>query len=225
MPTARLPVLALAVLALAALAPGCIALPIALPPAKGAIGIGAAMGNPLPRTEDGTPLSESEPIVPGRIGITLQAAWPEQNRRPIEVELGYAFQIFTTELRQNRNRHGAFLGVSVLAGHFWVGENWRARIVIRGAGEVYGLQDHPGDGGGGSWGLGFEIARFTGSASEEGQGPRFLGYVAGEWSLGAELMGGVYSIGGAEYGIAAFALTVRWPGLAGVAIVPLAGSF
>ena len=98
-------------------------------------------------------------------------------------------------------------------------------IVIRGAAEVYGLQAHPGDGGGGSWGLGFEIARFTGSASEEGQGPRFLGYVAGEWSLGAELMGGVYSIGGAEYGIAAFALTVRWPGLAGIAIVPLAGSF
>ncbi len=214
----------LAVFALA-LAPGCIALPIALPPAKAAIGIGAAIGNPLPSPDTGEPLSEAEAIVPGRIGVVLQSAWPEQNRRPVEVEVGYAFQIFTTELRQNRNRHGAFLGVSVLGGHWWLGENWRLRIVLRGAAEVYGLQGHPGDGGGGSWGLGLEVARFTGSGSSSGQGPRFEGYVAGEWSLGAELLGGVYSIGGAEYGVAAFALTVRWPGLAGVAIVPLSGSF
>lgn len=211
--------------ALLALAPGCIALPLALPPAKGALGIGAAIGNPLPSADGGAPLGEVEAILPGRIGVTLQAAWPEQNRRPVEVEAGYAFQIFTSELRQNRNRHGAFLGVSVLGGHYWLGENWRARIVLRGAAEVFGLQGHPGDGGGGSWGLGFEIARFTSSDSGEGQGPRVLGVVAGEWSIGAELSGGVYSIGGAEYGVAAFALTVRWPGVAGVLVIPLSGSF
>jgi hypothetical protein len=204
---------------------GCLALPIALPPVKASVGIGAAIGNPLPRDDDGTPLSTSEPIVPGRIGVVIQSMWPEQNRRPVEVELGYAFQVFTTELRQNRNRHGGFLGVSVLAGHFWLGENWRARIVIRGAGELYAMQAHAGWGGGGSWGLGFEIAQFTSSSGDSGSGARFVGYVAGEWGVGAELLGGVYTMSGAEYGIAAFALTVRWPGLAGVAIVPLTGSF
>lgn len=209
---------------LAALAPGCLALPIALPPARGSVGIGPAFGNPLPRASDGTPLSEVEPVVPGRIGVTLQAAWPEQHRRPIEVEAGYAFQLFTTELRQNRNRHGGFLGVNVLGGDFWLGEGWRARIVIRGAGELYALQDHPGEGGGGSVGLGFEIARYEGSSESRSQGPRILGVIAGEVSVGAEVTGGYYVVGGAEYGLVAFALTVRWPGLAGLAIIPLSGS-
>lgn len=212
-------------LVLGALAPGCLALPVALPPAKGSVGIGAAFGNPLPRDDDGTPLSTSEPIVPGRIGLVLQSLWPEQNRRPVEVEIGYAFQIFTNELRQNRNRHGGYVGLSILAGHFWLGENWRARIVIRGAGELFGMQAHPGLGGGGSWALGFEIARFTSSSDESGgNGPQFLGYVAGEWSIGAEVMGGVYTMSGAEYGIAAFAITVRWPGLLGIGILPLSGT-
>lgn len=211
-------------LMLAMLAEGCIVIPAALPPAKASIGAGAAIGNPLPQ-DDGTPLTESEVILPGRIGLAIQSALPEQHRRPIEVVAGYAFQVFTTPLRQNRNRHGAFLGVSVLGGDWWLGENWRARVVIRGAGEVFGLQAHPGDGGGGSWGLGFEVAQYSGSSSDAGNGPRFLGGLAGEFGFGAELVGGYYSIGGAEYGIAAFALTVRWPGLAGVAILPVAGSF
>jgi hypothetical protein len=212
-------------LVLAISAPGCLALPIALPPVKAAAGIGAAIGNPLPRDDDGTPLSTAEPIVPGRIGVVIQSAWPEQNRRPIEVEFGYAFQVFTNQYRQNRNRHGGFVGVSILAGHFWLGENWRARIVIRGAGELYGMQAHAGWGGGGSWGLGVEIAKYVGTPEDPGSGARFIGYVAGEWSVGAELLGGVYSVGGAEYGIAAFALTVRWPGMAGVGVLPLTGSF
>src|SRR5690606_18925223 len=117
-----------------------------------------------------------------------------------------------SELRQNRNRHGAFLGLNVLAGHYWLGESWRARVVIRGAGEVFGLQAHPGVGGGGSWGLGVELARYTASSEDSGQGPRIIGYVAGEWSLGAELTGGIYTLGhaggDAQYGLAAFALTV-----------------
>ncbi|HEY8429757.1 MAG TPA: hypothetical protein VIL20_15340 [Sandaracinaceae bacterium] len=215
----------LAFLAFVALGPGCIAVPLALPPAKAALGLGAAVGNPLPSPDDGSALSEAEPIIPGRIGITMQAAWPEQDRRPVEVEAGYAFQIFTTELRQNRNRHGAFLGVSVLGGHYWLGEDWRLRIVLRGAGEVFGLQAYPGVGGGGSWGLGLEVARFTSSKNHGEPGrPSLLGYVAGEWSIGAELNGGVYSIGGGEYGIAAFALTLRWPGMAGLVLIPLSGS-
>lgn len=214
----------LAAVLLALLGPGCIAIPAALPPVKASIGAGAAIGNPLPQ-DDGTPLTESEVILPGRIGLAIQSLVPEQHRRPVEVVAGYAFQVFTTPLRQNRNRHGGFLGVSVLGGDWWLGENWRARIVLRGAGEVYGLQAHPGDGGGGSWGIGFEVAQYSGSSSDSGDGPRFLGAIAGEFGFGAELMGGYYSIGGAEYGIAAFALTVRWPGLAGVAILPIAGSF
>lgn len=214
----------LAALLFALLAQGCIPIPAALPPAKASIGAGAAIGNPLPQ-DDGTPLTDSEVILPGRIGVALQSAWPEQHRRPVEVVAGYAFQVFATPLRQNRNRHGAFLGVSVLGGDFWLGGSWRARIVIRGAAEVFALQAHPGDGGGGSWGIGFEAAEYHSSSDDSGSGPRFLGAVAGELGIGAELVGGYYSIGGAEYGIAAFALTVRWPGLAGVAIVPLAGSF
>ncbi len=218
------PVALVAFAVLLPFAQGCIAIAAALPPARGSIGIGAAIGNPLPDV-DGTPLSELEPIVPGRIGVTIQSMWPEQNLRPVEVEAGYAFQIFTNELRLNRNRHGGFLGVNVLLGHFWLGENWRARIVLRGSGEYYGLEAHPGHGGGASWALGFEIARFTGSSNDSGSGARFIGAVAGEWSLGGELFGGVYSIGGHEYGTAGFGLTVRWPAVAGVAILPLAGSF
>jgi hypothetical protein len=214
----------IAAVLLAILGPGCIAIPAALPPAKASVGLGAAIGNPLPQ-EDGTPLTDSELIIPGRIGLAIQSAFPEQHRRPVEVVAGYAFQVFSTQLRQNRNRHGGFVEVSVLGGDWWLGENWRARIVIRGAGEVYGLQSHPGDGGGGSAGIGFEVAQYSGSSSDTGDGPRFLGAIGGEFGFGAELTGGYYSIGGAEYGIVAFALTIRWPGLAGVAILPLAGSF
>lgn len=209
----------------ALLLPGCIALPLAVPPGRGAIGAGAAIGNPLPREDDGTPLSEVEPVIPGRIGIALQSAWPEQHRRPIEVEAGYAFQVFTNGLRQNRNRHGGFLGVNVLGGHYWLPPNWRVRVVLRGAGELFGLQAHPGWGGGGSWSLGVELAQYSSTSEDSGQGPRIVGFVAGEWSFGAELFGGVYTVGGADYGIAAFALTVRWPGIAGVFILPLTGSF
>jgi hypothetical protein len=213
----------LALVWLSLFAPGCLALPIALPPSKSAVGIGAAIGNPVPDV-DGTPLSESEAIVPGRIGIDVQSMFPEQNRRPIEVDGGYAFQIFTNELRQNRNRHGGFVGVSALLGHFWLGENWRLRIVIRGAGEIYGMQSHPGWGGGGSWAVGLEAAQFNGGSTDTGEGPRFLGAMSGEWSVGGEIFGGVYSIAREEYGTVGFALTVRWPGLAGVGILPLSGT-
>lgn len=212
-----LPLLALA-------AAGCIPLPVALPPAKASLGIGAAMGNPLP-DDEGAPLSEAEPVVLGRVGVTPQAVWPEQHRRPIEGEVGYAFQVFTHDLRQNRNRHGVYAGVAVHAGDWWLGRNWRARITLRGFAEYFVLQSHPGDGGGGGWALGFEAAQYTRHDGGGGSGLRFSGLAAGEWSIGAELVGGVYSMGGAEYGTAGFALTARWPGLLGVGIIPLSGSF
>jgi hypothetical protein len=212
-------------LAAAALAAtGCIPLPVALPPAKASLGIGAAVGNPLPN-DVGEPLSDSTPVALGRVGVTPQSAWPEQHRRPIEGEAGYAFQIFTDELRQNRNRHGVYAGISVLAGDWWLGHNWRGRLTLRGFAEYFVLQSHPGDGGGGSWAIGFEIAQYTKHEGEGGSGVAFLGLAAGEWSVGAELVGGYHSVGGAEYGTVGFALTGRWPGLLGVGIIPLTGSF
>ena len=213
--------LAIALLGLA----GCIPLPAALPPAKASLGIGAAVGNVVP-DDMGNPLSEAEPVAIGRVGIVPQSAWAEQHRRPFEVEAGYGFQVFTGALRQNRNRHGAYLGVSVLAGDWFVGDNWRARITMRAFGEYFVLQAHPGDGAGGGWALGFELARYAGYTPDESEGGiTFLGWMAGEWSIGAELFGGVYSVGGAEYGTVGFALTGRWAGLFGIGLVPLTGSF
>ena len=72
----------LSALVLATVAQGCIVIPAALPPAKASIGAGAALGNPLPQ-EDGTPLTESEVILPGRIGLAIQSVAPEQHRRPV----------------------------------------------------------------------------------------------------------------------------------------------
>jgi hypothetical protein len=217
------PVRALLVLT-ATLASGCIVIPAALPPAKAAIGIAPAIGNPLP-ADDGTPYSEAEGMFLGRIGITPQAMWPEQNLRIFEVEAGYTFHVFAEENWQQRNRHGGFLGLSILAGHFWLGENWRARIVFRGAGEILALQGLPGWGGGGSWGVGVEIARFVSVDGESGGPIQLLGWAAGELSVGGEIFGGVYSVAGADYGVVGFAITGRWPGIFGVGVIPLAGSF
>lgn len=218
-----LPTGLVAVLVLLALA-ACIPLPAALPPAKASLGIGAAIGNAVP-DDMGNPLSEVEPVALGRVGVVPQSAWLEQHRRPVDVEAGYTFQVFTSGLRQNRNRHGAYLGVSVLAGDWFVGDNWRARVTMRAFGEYFVLQSFPGDGGGGGWALGFELARYSGySPDDSGDGITFLGWMAGEWSVGAELFGGVYSVGGAEYGTVGFALTGRWPGLFGVGLIPLTGS-
>lgn len=205
-------------------ATGCIPIPAALPPAKASLGIGAAIGNPLP-DDEGAPLTEVDALAIGRIGVTPQSAWLEQHRRPVEVEAGYTFQIFTQPLRQNRNRHGAFVGVSVLAGDFWLGANWRGRVTVRGFADYVVLQGHPGDGFGGAWALGFEIAQFMREVSDSPTGISFFGLIAGEWSIGAELYGGVYSVGGAEYGTVGFALTGRWPGLFGVGLIPLTGTF
>jgi hypothetical protein len=205
-------------------ASGCIPLPAALPPAKASLGVGAAIGNPLPDAE-GQPLSEAEPVALGRVGVTVQSLWPEQHRRPLEVEAGYAFQLFTDRLRQNRNRHGVYAGLAVHAGDWWLGKGWRGRLTLRGSAAYFVLQDHPGDGGGGSWAIGFEAAHYTRHEGGGGDGLAFWGLAAGEWSIGAELVGGVHSVGGAEYGTVGFALTGRWPGLLGVGIIPLSGSF
>lgn len=206
------------------LASGCIPLPAVVPPGKGSIGIAAAFGNPLPDV-DGTALSDAEGMVVGRIGIVPQSMWPEMNRRPVEIDAGYTFHVFLSENWQRRNRHGGFLGLSILAGHFWLGENWRGRVVLRGAGEIYALQALPGEGGGASWGVGFEVAQFSSAEGESGDGIRFLGWAAGEWSIGAELDGGAYSVAGADYGYVAFAITVRWMGAFGLGLIPLSGTF
>jgi hypothetical protein len=203
---------------------GCIAIPALLPPARGSIGIGGAFGNPVP-DEDGTPLRRDEAMVVGRIGLVPATLWREQFLRPVEIEAGYSFQIFLSDLWQQRNRHGGFLGVNVLLGQFFVDAEWRARVVVHGAAEIMAYQGRPGDGGGGSWSLGFEAANFVNEGGEGGSGPQFIGAIAGEFSIGAELFGGVYSISGEEYGIFAFAITVRWPGMAGIGVIPLAGSF
>ena len=203
---------------------GCIPIPVGLPPAKAALGMGAAFGNPIPSPVDGTPLTEAEPVLVGRVGLTPQTLWPTQHRRPIEIAAGYAFHVFTNELRQNRNRHGVFLGLEVLGGDFWLGDNWRARIVVRGSTEYFALQDHPGDGGGGSWSLGFEVAQYVRHESSS-SGPGLLGYAAGELSLGAEVFGSMHSVGGADYGTVGLAMTLRWPGALGVVLIPLTGSF
>src|SRR5512139_3947163 len=128
-----------ALIAAASIFSGCIAIPVALPPAKAAMGVAPAIGNPLP-ADDGTPYSDVEGMAIGRVGVVIQSMWPEQNRRVVEVEAGYAFQIFMSDNWQLRNRHGGFLGVSALLGHFWLGENWRARAVLRAAGEIFALQ-------------------------------------------------------------------------------------
>jgi len=210
-------------LALVLLTTGCIPIPLAAPPARPSLGVGAAVGNPIP-ADDGTPLTDSEPVVVGQVGVTPQAMWPEQHRRPVEVEAGYRFQVFTEELRHNRNRHGMYLGLNVLLGDFWLGGHWRARIVVRGSADYFVLQAHPGDGGGASWGLGFEVASFVSEASGSAA-PPLLGVAAGEYGIGAELFGSAHSIGGYEYGTVGFAITGRWPGVAGVVLIPLSGSF
>jgi hypothetical protein len=210
--------------ALALLASGCIPLPLAFPPGKASLGIAPALGNPLPDV-DGTALSDAEGMFVGRAGVMVQSMWPEMHRRPVEVEAGYTFHIFTSENWQRRNRHGGFVGLSILAGHFWLGESWRARIVLRGAGEYYALQGLSGHGGGGSWGVGFEIAQFVSADGETGDGIRFLGVAAGELSIGAELTGGYFSIAGAEYGYIGIAITGRWPGAFGLGLIPLSGGF
>lgn len=202
---------------------GCIPIPAALPPAKAAIGLGAAVGNPLPSPTDGSPLSEAAPVVVGRIEVTPQAMWPEQHRRPIELGGGYLFHVFTDELRHNRNRHGAFLGLSVLAGDWWLGGNWRARLVLRGSADYVVLEGLPGDGGGASWSIGFEAADYVQVVSDEAR-PPVLGLVAGELAIGAELFGGVHTVAGADYGTIGFAITGRWPATLGVVLIPLSGS-
>lgn len=202
---------------------GCIPIPTALPPAKAALGLGAAVGNPLPSPVDGTPLTDAAPVLVGRVEVTPQAMWPEQHRRPIEVGAGYLFHVFTDELRQNRNRHGMFLGVSVLAGDFWLGGNWRARIVVRGSADYLVLQGLPGDGGGASWSIGFEAADYVQAISDEAR-PPILGVAVGELAIGAELFGSVHTVAGADYGTIGFAITGRWPGTLGVLLIPLSGS-
>lgn len=205
-------------------ASGCIPVPAALPPAKASLGLGAAIGNPLP-DDAGEPLSEAQAVALGRLGLVPQSLWPEQHRRPVEAEAGYTFQIFTDALRQNRNRHGVYGGLSILAGDWWLGRGWRGRLTLRGFAEYFVMQSYPGDGGGGAWAIGFELAEYTSYEGSAEDGPSFVGWVAGEWSLGAELTGGVYSIGPGEYGTLALAVTARWPGLLGVGVIPLSGRF
>ena len=202
---------------------GCTPIPAALPPAKAALGFGAAIGNPVPSPFDGTPLNEVEPVMVGRVGVTPQAMWPEQHRRPIELDAGYAFHVFTAERRHNRNRHGVYLGLSVLAGDFWLGGSWRARIVLRGSADYFVMQGYPGDGGGASWSIGFEAADYVQHESDAAR-PPLLGLAAGELGLGVELFGGFHTVGGADYGTVGLALTGRWPGTLGVVLIPLTGS-
>lgn len=209
---------------LALLLTGCIPIPALLPPLKVSGGIGGAAGNPLP-DDEGQPLEELTPIAQGRVGITPQALWPEQHRRPVEVEAGYAFQLFTDPLRQNRNRHGGYLGVAVHFGDWWFGGNWRGRFIVRGFGELYGLQSHPGEIWGGGWAIGFEAADWAGYTDESLDGLGLWGYAAGELSIGGELFGGVYTVDGQEYGTFGIAITGRLPGLLGVLAIPLSGSF
>ena len=203
---------------------GCIPIPLALPPAEASLGVGAAIGNPLPSPTDGSPLSDAEPVVVGRIGLTPQALWAEQHRRPVEVVGGYLFHVFTDELRHNRNRHGAFLGVSVLAGDWWLQGNWRARVILRGSADYIAHQSYAGDGGGASWSIGFEVADYVVAVSDD-VSPPILGLAAGEGAIGVELFGSVHSIGGAEYGTIGFGIRGRWPGVLGVVLIPLNGRF
>lgn len=202
---------------------GCIPIPAALPPANATIGLGAAVGNPLPSPIDGTPLADAAPVVVGRVEVTPLAMWPELHRRPIGVGAGYLFHVFTDELRHNRNRHGAFLAVSALAGDFWLGGNWRGRVVLRASADYLVLQDYPGDGGGASFAIGFEAADYVQLVSDAAR-PPLLGIAAGELGVGAELFGSAHAIDGVVYGTVGLAITGRWPGVLGVALIPLSGS-
>jgi hypothetical protein len=203
---------------------GCVPLPALVPPLKVHAGVGAAAGNPLP-DDEGRPLADVAPIFTGQVGVTPQTPWPEQHRRPVEVEAGYMFQVFTDELRQNRNRHGGYVGVGLLLGDWWMGQGWRARVTVRGHGALFALQSHPGEAVGGGWAIGFEAARWAGHSDEELGGFGLWGYAAGELGIGGELFGGVYVVDGQEYGTFGVALTGRLPGVLGALIIPLSGQF
>ena len=166
--------------------------------------------------DDGAPLSDSQATIDGHIGVTPLSVFPELHRRPLEPEVGYTFQVFTDALRQNRNRHGFYGGLSVHLGDYWLGEGWRARVTVRGFAEYIVLQAHPGEGGGATWALGFEVARFIDESNDSPSGISYFGLAIGELSLGAELYGGYHIVESgtarAEYGTIGAAITVRWPG-------------
>lgn len=203
---------------------GCIPLPALAPPLKSSVGLGAAMGNPLPDNA-GAPLSSSETILDGRFAVVPQSLFPEQHRRPIEAGAGYAFQIFANDNFDRRNRHGVFADVEALLGDWWLGEGWRGRLVVRGSAHYFVLQNAPGDGGGGMWAVGFEIARFAQTDGEQGGGFQFLGAASGELGVGLELFGGYFSVARGDYGVFGVALSVRTPGAAGLGLIPLTGTF
>lgn len=208
--------------ALAMALTGCIPVPIAAPPAKASLGFGAVFGDPLP-TDEGVPLSRSEGVMVGRIGASPLSMFQPAHRRPIDIEGGYTFTVFTNERRQNRNRHGVYGGLSAHVGDWFLGQRWRSRMTFRAHGDYLVMQDFPGDGGGVGWAIGFEAARFT---DHEHDGEElFRGFYSGELSIGAEAFGGYHIVGAAEYGTVGLAFTVRWPAALGLFLIPLTGNF
>ncbi|MGF1466913.1 MAG: hypothetical protein ACFCGT_12345 [Sandaracinaceae bacterium] len=203
---------------------GCIPLPLALPPAKVGVGVGQVFGDPAPSQDDGRPISTSETVVELQAAIALQSVFPTQHhRRPGELLVGYSGQYFLRGSFSQRHRHGGFIGLDFFLAQEDAGNRWRSRVLLRSAAEMLWVPGvGGGPGGGGRASVAWELARFE-RVGDGGSGPRFEGVFQGELSIGAELFGGYYRIGAADYGLLGGGVTFRWPAAFGVGLIPLGG--
>jgi len=214
---------------LATASAGCIPLPFVVPPTEVNVGVGQAMGTVVPSSRvantDPSLASNSETIVRTRVGTRPLALPRSLSKRRFGFVAGYIFETMPREELSSFTKHGGYVGPTFYPwSSLRFGSGWRARVGISTLGEVlYEIGD--GDvGGGATTTANIELFRhsrgaFAGFDPTDGSGT--IGGAYGEFSVGLELSGSYREIGGARYGTISGGLTLRFPAIAGVLLVPI----
>ena len=208
---------------------GCIPLPFVVPPTEVNIGAGQAMGRVVPAARvadtDPTLASDSETFVLGRIGTRPLALARSMARRKVGFVAGYVFELLPNEDLASFTKHGGYLGPTFYP---WTslrfGSDWRARVGISTLGELLYDEGNQDIGGGATATASIELFRhssgaFAGFDPSDGSGT--IGGAYGEFSVGLELSGSYREVGGARYGTIGGGLSLRFPAVAGLLLIPI----
>ncbi len=203
---------------------GCIPLPFALPPTTASVEAGAAIGKVVPPEEGGSGQTEATFALQGRAAMAPLGLVPELGDRRFDFQLGYVIEGFPKDEVERYVKHGGFVRGTFFP---WVGEQgmsgFRARFGISPIAEVLYEPARDEVGGGGSIAAQLELMKHAegGYAGFDGRGVGVLGGSYGEWGIGLGTTVGVRGVGTTRYWMATGGLTIRFPAVAGLLLIPV----
>ena len=201
-------------------ASGCV-VPFVVPPLRSSASAGGAAGQLAPPVMDPDPAApapaDGEAVTELRGAIhPLQLVDREGSRR-WDVGAGYLLQTSPSDTLVDFHRHGPFLEVGYRLWRRPFTDDSSARLTVHGGAELLFANDVVGAGG--SFGATLEMVTWASGPFEESSGDGLVvGGAEGETSVGLVALTSYRAVDGTQYWTATMGVSLRSPGLAGLAI-------